>query len=75
MIVETLDPPFAHAGKVGMPKREGYAYQWLPCQIGKAAFSAGEEAFGNVQARVFREIDKLFNEIPPGRFTLCDDQH
>jgi len=51
VIVEIRDPPFAHAGEVGVPECQRCAHTGLAGKIVEVDFGLGQEAFGNFQAR------------------------
>jgi hypothetical protein len=75
VIVEILDPPFAHARQVRMFERYRCAHHGLPRQVGEAGFGRAQEAFGHVQPSVFGQIDELFYQVAPRGRALGDQRH
>jgi hypothetical protein len=75
VIVEILDPPFAHARQVRMFERYRCAHHGLPRQVGEAGFGRAQEAFGHVQPSVFGQIDELLYQVAPRGRALGDQRH
>ncbi|MEO5372413.1 MAG: hypothetical protein H7833_20270 [Magnetococcus sp. DMHC-1] len=71
-IVEILDVPFPNLCKLLILHGQWGTYQRIESHFIETYFRICEEPFGDNETGIFRQIDKMFNDVTSRSFVLVD---